>query len=128
MNAPKNQKELDALLCPDLLLDPVDDPGLEPDPLGLTPDCYREKKSAADDYGPEDLPTAKVETPAAAVQTPVEVNSVKISLGEWTKKWAKEPDGVEDPGEILDPADLERAFERVLAKRSAESLTPENLL
>jgi len=127
MNA--KERELDLLLTPDALRGGDDDEGPKPQEKAkprkddltevdrlLTPSGLREKPDplagtlgelvpdelrGGEDQADE-LPAAK-QTPA--VQTPV-VNEVKISLGEWAEKWAK------DQAEKTKSDELEREIER----------------
>ena len=124
-------KGLDALV-PDELKPRSDDPNLEDDPLGLTPDALRSKKPGADPLGypgADEKPGPPAEVEAAAVQTPV-AKDARISLGEWAEKWGKEKDERLDRQEKTieeEKREIREAFERVIAKRKAEDLTPDDL-
>ena len=117
MNTPmKTQKELESLLTPDDLLEKPDDPDLEPDPTGLTPDWAREKKGAAEE---DELPT-KVKTPSE--KTLEDLKGIKVSLAEWAMK---RDDLFEEEKKMLEEetADIKKSFRKV----AADDLTPDNL-
>jgi hypothetical protein len=118
-------KGLDALV-PDNLRVAPDDPNLEADPSGLTPDVYRVKieddpLGYPGDVGELPVP-AKVKTPTE--ETPMEMSSRLLKeCGEELPKLIKAKEDLLDRQEKMieeDNADTRAAFERVIAKRELE--------